>query len=112
MINGKPGTGKEVFARAIHSASPRARGQLVMVDCSAVSPGLIGSGLFGHERGAFPGAFDRQLGRPVQADGGTIIIDHVECIPLETKHKQVECLNSREEKMTAGSIRQSTTVPN
>ncbi len=85
MINGKPGTGKEVFARAIHSASPRARGALVMVDCSAVSPGLIGSGLFGHERGAFAGAFDRQVGRLVQADGGSIIIDHVECIPLDTR---------------------------
>src|SRR5690606_30758578 len=107
MINGKPGTGKEVFARAIHSASPRARGQLVMVDCSAVSPGLIGSGLFGHERGAFPGAFDRQVGRLVQADGGSIIIDDVECIPLETQAKLVEFLNTGEVQMIGGSIRQS-----
>jgi DNA-binding NtrC family response regulator len=110
MINGKPGTGKEVFARAIHSASPRARGALVMVDCSAVSPGLIGSGLFGHERGAFPGAFDRQVGRLVQADGGSIIIDHVECIPLETQAKLVEFLNSGEVQMIGGTIRQSVDV--
>ncbi|MGV3731030.1 MAG: sigma-54-dependent transcriptional regulator [Sphingopyxis sp.] len=110
MINGKPGTGKEVFARAIHSASPRARGPLVMVDCSAVSPGLIGSGLFGHERGAFPGAFDRQVGRLVQADGGSIIIDHVECIPLETQAKLVEFLNTGEVQMIGGSIRQTVDV--
>ena len=110
MINGKPGTGKEVFARAIHSASPRARGALVMVDCSAVSPGLIGSGLFGHERGAFPGAFDRQVGRLVQADGGSIIIDHVECIPLETQVKLVEFLNTGEVQMIGGTIRQTVDV--
>src|SRR3546814_15854184 len=63
-------TGVQTCALPI-SSCPRARGQLVMVDCSAVSPGLIGSGLFGHERGAFPGAFDRQVGRLVQADGGS-----------------------------------------
>jgi DNA-binding NtrC family response regulator len=110
MINGKPGTGKEVFARAIHGASPRARGPLVMVDCSAVSPGLIASGLFGHERGAFPGAFDRQVGRLAQADGGSIIIDHVECIPLDTQAKLVEFLNSGEVHMIGGAIRQSVDV--
>jgi len=110
MINGKPGAGKEVFARAIHSASPRSRGALVMVDCSAVSPGLIGSGLFGHERGAFPGAFDRQIGRLVQADGGSIIIDHIECIPLETQAKLVEFLSTGEVQMIGGSIRQNVDV--
>ena len=110
MINGRPGTGKEVFARAIHNASPRARGALVMVDCSAVSPGLIGSGLFGHERGAFAGAFDRQVGRLVQADGGSVIIDHVECIPLETQAKLVEFLSSGEVQMIGGTIRQSVDV--
>lgn len=110
MINGKPGVGKEVFARAIHSASPRSRGPLVMVDCSAVSPGLIGSGLFGHERGAFPGAFDRQIGRLVQADGGSIIIDHIECIPLETQARLVEFLSTGEVQMIGGSIRQTVDV--
>ena len=110
MISGRPGTGKEVFARAIHSASPRARGALVMVDCSAVSPGLIGSGLFGHERGAFAGAFDRQIGRLVQADGGSVIIDHVECIPLETQAKLVEFLSSGEVQMIGGTIRQLSLI--
>src|SRR3546814_4273622 len=81
-----------------------------MVDCSAVSPGLIGSGLFGHERGAFPGAFDRQIGRLVEADGGSIIIDHVECIPLETQAKLVEFINSGEVQMIGGTIRQSVDV--
>jgi DNA-binding NtrC family response regulator len=81
-----------------------------MVDCSAVSPGLIASGLFGHERGAFPGAFDRQVGRLVQADGGSIIIDHVECIPLDTQAKLVEFLNSGEVQMIGGAMRQSVDV--
>lgn len=110
LINGKPGCGKEVFARAIHSASPRSKGPLILVDCSAVSPGLIGSGLFGHERGAFPGAFDRQVGRLVQADGGSIIIDHIECIPLETQARLVEFLQSGEVQTIGGSIRQSVDV--
>ncbi len=110
LINGKPGVGKEVFARAIHSASPRTKAPLVMVDCSAVSPGLIGSGLFGHERGAFPGAFDRQVGRLVEADGGSIIIDHIECIPLDTQARLVEFLNSGEVQTIGGSIRTSVDV--
>src|SRR3546814_21170297 len=74
-----------------------------MVDCAAVSPGLRGSGLFGHERGAFPGAFDRQPGRLVQADGGSIIIDHVECITLETQAQLVEVMNSGEVQMIGGA---------
>lgn len=110
MIHGKPGTGKEVFARAIHGASPRAKAPLVLVDCSAVAPGLIGSGLFGHERGAFPGAFDRQVGRLVQADGGSIIIDHVECIPMDTQARLVEFLNSGDVQTIGGTIRQAVDV--
>jgi DNA-binding NtrC family response regulator len=105
LINGKAGTGKEVFARAIHGASPRAKAPLVLVDCSVVSPGLIASGLFGHERGAFPGAFDRQVGRLVQADGGTIIIDQVECMPLETQQRLVEFLRSGEVQTIGGTIK-------
>ncbi len=85
LITGRAGTGKEVFARAIHHASPRGKNPLMLVDCSAVAPGIIASGLFGHERGAFPGAFDRQAGRLAEADGGTIIIDAAECIPLDTQ---------------------------
>jgi DNA-binding NtrC family response regulator len=110
LISGKPGCGKEVFARAIHSASPRSKGPLILVDCSAVSPGLIASGLFGHERGAFPGAFDRETGRLIQADGGTVIIDHVECIPLETQARLVEFLQSGEVQAIGGTIKNRVDV--
>jgi DNA-binding NtrC family response regulator len=110
LINGKAGTGKEVLARAIHGSSPRAKGPLVLVDCSVVSPGLIASGLFGHERGAFPGAFDRQVGRLVQADGGTIIIDQVECMPLETQQRLVEFLRTGEVQTIGGTIKHNVDV--
>lgn len=110
LINGKPGTGKEVLARAIHGSSPRAKAPLVVVDCSVVSPGLIASGLFGHERSAFPGAFDRQIGRLVQADGGTIIIDQVECMPLETQQRLVEFLQTGEVQTIGGTIKHNVDV--
>jgi len=110
LINGKSGTGKEVFARAIHGASPRAKGPLVLVDCSVVSPGLIASGLFGHERSAFPGAFDKQVGRLVQADGGTIIIDQVECMPAETQQRLVEFIRTGDVQSIGGTIKHRVDV--
>ena len=110
LINGKAGAGKEVFARAIHGASPRAKGPLVLVDCSVVSPGLIASGLFGHERSAFPGAFDKQVGRLVQADGGTIIIDQVECMPLETQQRLVDFINTGDVQSIGGTIKHRVDV--
>jgi DNA-binding NtrC family response regulator len=110
LINGRIGSGKEVFARAIHSASPRAKSPLIMLDCSAVSPGLIASCLFGHERGAFPGAFDRQIGELMNADGGSIIIDHIECIPMETQARLVQFLSSGDVQMIGGQMRQHVDV--
>ena len=110
IIHGRSGTGKEMFARAIHSASPRAKAPLMLLDCSAVSPGLIASGLFGHERGAFPGAFDRQIGQLVQSDGGSMIIDHVECIPMDTQARRVQFIQSGDVQMVGGSSRQHVDV--
>lgn len=110
IIHGRSGTGKEMFARAIHSASPRAKAPLMLLDCSAVSPGLIASGLFGHERGAFPGAFDRQIGQLVQSDGGSMIIDHVECIPMDTQARLVQFIQSGDVQMVGGSSRQHVDV--
>lgn len=106
LITGRSGTGKEVFARAIHGASPRSRGPLVMLDCSAVAPGLIASSLFGHERGAFPGAFERHVGQLVQADGGSIIIDHVECMPAEAQALLMQFIHSQDVQTVGGNIRQ------
>ena len=85
LIIGEPGTGKETFARAIHQASLRARGPFVQVDCKAVAANIIDSELFGHMPGAFPGAFAERVGRIVEADGGTLLLDEVSALPQETQ---------------------------
>ena len=85
MIVGEPGTGKETVARAIHSASLRAKGPLLSLDCKAVPANIIDSELFGHEKGAFPGAFTAKTGKLVQADGGTLILDEVSVLPEQTQ---------------------------
>ena len=85
LIVGEPGTGKETFARAIHSASLRARGALITVDCKSIPANIIDSILFGHEKGAFPGAFAAKQGRIVEADGGTLLLDDIAALPAETQ---------------------------
>ena len=85
LIIGEPGSGKETFARAIHAASLRARSSLVTVDCKAVAANIIDSELFGHVTGAFPGAFSERVGRIVEADGGTLLIDEIGELPLATQ---------------------------
>ena len=85
LIIGEPGTGKETVARAIHSASLRAKGPLLELDCKAVAANIIDSELFGHEKGAFPGAFAAKTGKMVQADGGTLVLDEIACLPPETQ---------------------------
>jgi DNA-binding NtrC family response regulator len=87
LIIGEPGTGKETFARAIHAASLRARGPLVEVDCKAVPANIVDSHLFGHEKGAFPGAFDSRTGKLLHADGGTLLLDDITALPLETQER-------------------------
>jgi DNA-binding NtrC family response regulator len=87
LIIGEPGTGKETVARAIHSASLRARGPLLLVDCKAVPGNIIDSELFGHEKGAFPGAFAAKTGKLVQADGGTLLLDEIGALPPETQER-------------------------
>jgi len=85
LIVGEAGTGKETFARAIHSASLRAKGPLLALDCAAVAANIVDSELFGHEKGAFPGAFDSKVGKLVKADGGTLLLDEVAALPLDTQ---------------------------
>ena len=85
LVVGEPGAGKETFARAIHSASLRARGPLIQVDCKAVAANIIDSTLFGHSAGAFPGAFSEKIGRVREADGGTLLLDDIGALPLETQ---------------------------
>src|ERR671928_424312 len=87
LIIGEPGTGKETVARAIHAASLRAKGPLLSLDCKAVPANIIDSELFGHEKGAFPGAFTAKTGKLVQADGGTLLLDEITALPAETQER-------------------------
>ena len=96
LIDGESGVGKEVVAEAVHAASPRARKPMVSVNCGELPPNLIESELFGHEKGAFPGAFERKIGRFVDADGGTLFLDEVGALPLEAQVRLLRVLQSGE----------------
>lgn len=86
LIEGEPGVGKQLVAEAIHTASSRERKAFVEVDCAALTPAQIASELFGHEAGAFAGAFARHVGALSRADGGTLFIDSIELMPFDAQH--------------------------
>jgi DNA-binding NtrC family response regulator len=95
LLLGETGTGKDVMARAIHEASPRAQGSIVTVDCGAIAPTLVESELFGHERGAFTGAEERTAGAFERANGGTLFLDEVGELPLDVQPKLLRALEER-----------------
>ena len=92
LLEGETGTGKELFARAIHQRSKRKKKPLVTVNCASLPATLIESELFGHEKGAFTGALNKQIGRFELADGGTIFLDEVGEIPIELQAKLLRVL--------------------
>ena len=103
LILGETGTGKELIARAIHNQSNRSTGAFIRVNCSAIPPSLIASELFGHEKGAFTGADQRRLGRFESADGGTIFLDEVGELPMETQIALLRVLQEREFERVGGN---------
>ncbi|MGE0788828.1 MAG: sigma 54-interacting transcriptional regulator [Sandaracinaceae bacterium] len=102
LVRGETGTGKELVARALHSAGRRLEQPLVVQDCSAIPKDLIESTLFGHERGAFTGATDRHRGSFEQADGGTIFLDEIGELDLNLQPKLLRVLENREIKRVGG----------
>ena len=96
LLLGETGTGKELFARALHERSRRRSRALVRVNCAALPPSLIESELFGHEKGAFTGAVSLRQGRFELADGGTIFLDEIGDLPLDMQGKLLRVLQEGE----------------
>ena len=95
LIEGESGTGKELVAQAIHSLSGRPENKFVAVNCAALSPQLLESELFGHEKGSFTGAAQRRIGRFEQADGGTIFLDEIGNLSYEVQIQLLRALQER-----------------
>jgi diguanylate cyclase (GGDEF)-like protein len=96
LLIGESGTGKELVARTIHELSPFRAKPLVVVDCSAIPTTLIESELFGHERGAYTGAQERRIGRLMEAEGGTVVLDEIGELPLEVQSKLLRFVQERQ----------------
>jgi len=110
LISGESGTGKELAAHAIHRLSPRHRGPFVAVHCAALSPQLLESELFGHEKGAFTGAGERRIGRFEQAAGGTLFLDEIGEIDAATQVKILRVLGERVFERVGGNKALTTDV--
>jgi DNA-binding NtrC family response regulator len=103
LILGETGTGKEVVAKAVHDASPRAKQPFVVLDCGSIPPTLAESILFGHEKGAYTGADQRRKGALAEADGGTLFLDELGELPVDLQPKLLRALSERQVKRVGGS---------
>ena len=110
LLLGETGTGKELFARAIHNLSPRRDRTFVKINCAAIPSGLLESELFGHEKGAFTGAMNQKIGRFELADKGTLFLDEVGDIPLELQPKLLRVLQEQEFERLGGTRTQRVDV--
>ena len=110
LIQGESGTGKELLAKAIHQLSPRSTKSMVTVHCAALSPTLLESELFGHEKGAFTGAHERRIGRFEQAEGGTLFLDEIGEVDETTQVKLLRFLGERSFERVGGNKTLSSDV--
>jgi transcriptional regulator with PAS, ATPase and Fis domain len=96
LITGETGTGKELCARAIHYLSPRSRAPFMPINCGAIPVDLVENELFGHEKGAYTGAAESRTGLIAEAEGGTVFLDEIDCLPLAAQVKLLRFLQEKE----------------
>jgi len=104
LIEGANGSGKEMIAQAIHTASPRGKHEMITLHCGATPATHVESALFGHEKGSFTGAFDRHIGRFEEADGTTLFLEEVGALPLEVQVKLLRALDTGEFQRIGGRM--------